>query len=83
MMKSCAEAALAAALQFVHRYASTAAGGIDLVHLATLERLQSLYPPEKVRLMASDGALQNVAAARGIGVFDPETDAVEDLDATA
>jgi predicted nucleic acid-binding protein len=65
---------LSAALELVHGYRTTAASGIDLVHLATLEHLQSLYPPEAVRLMCSDGALGNVAVARGVKVFNPETD---------
>ncbi|HVG46324.1 MAG TPA: type II toxin-antitoxin system VapC family toxin [Longimicrobium sp.] len=65
---------LTLALELVHDYRNTAANGMDLVHLATLEHLQSLYPPETVYLMCSDRALGNVAAARGVEVFNPETD---------
>lgn len=75
-----AEATLVAARELVDRYAQTAAGPIDLVHLATLESLQALYPPEPVRLMCSDSALRNVARARGVGVFDPEADELSSLD---
>lgn len=74
------EDALRSALEFVHHYRAAAAGPIDLVHLATLEQLQSLYPPERVRLICSDGSLLNVAMARGVEVFDPEVDAVESLE---
>lgn len=75
-----ADATLVAARDLVDRYARTAAGPIDLVHLATLEYLQALYPPEPVRLMCSDNALRNVARARGVGVFDPEADELSSLD---
>jgi hypothetical protein len=50
---------------------------MDLVHLATLEHLQSLYPPETVYLMSSDSALSTVAVARGVEVFNPETDELD------
>jgi predicted nucleic acid-binding protein len=66
--------AISAALELVHECRDTAANGMDLVHLATLEHLQSLYPPETVYLMCSDNALSNAAAARGVEVFNPEID---------
>jgi predicted nucleic acid-binding protein len=69
--------ALSAAFDFVHGYRDTAANGMDLVHLATLEHLQSLYPPETVYLMCSDRALGTVAAARGVEVFNPEFDELD------
>ena len=68
--------ALSVALELVHECRDTAANGMDLVHLATLEHLQSLYPPETVYLMCSDHALSNAAAARGVEVFNPEIDAL-------
>jgi predicted nucleic acid-binding protein len=43
--------AISAALGLVHGYCDTAVNGMDLVHLATLEHLQSLYPPETVYLI--------------------------------
>ena len=57
--------ALSAALALVHGYRETAANGMDLLHLATLEHLQSLYPPETVYLMCADNALSHVAVAAG------------------
>jgi predicted nucleic acid-binding protein len=71
--------ALSAALDLVHGYRETAANGMDLVHLATLEHLQSLYPPETVYLMCADGALSHVAASRGVEVFNPEIDELDSL----
>ncbi|MFL5386375.1 MAG: type II toxin-antitoxin system VapC family toxin [Longimicrobiaceae bacterium] len=69
--------ALSAALELVHGYRETAANGMDLVHMATLEHLQSLYPPETVYLMSADTALGHVAASRGVEVFNPETDELD------
>jgi len=68
---------LSLARDLVHAYRDTAANGMDLVHLATLEHLQSLYPPEAVCLMCADHALGNVAAARGVEVFNPEVDELQ------
>lgn len=66
--------AISSALELVHECRDTAANGMDLVHLATLEHLQSLYPPEAVYLVSSDSALSNAAVARGVAVFNPEID---------
>jgi len=71
--------AMSAALELVHGYRDTAANGMDLVHLATLEHLQSLYPPETVRLICADGALGQVASSRGVEVFNPEIDELDSL----
>ncbi|HWK89422.1 MAG TPA: type II toxin-antitoxin system VapC family toxin [Longimicrobium sp.] len=73
---------IAIAQGYVHVYREHASGGVDLVHLATAEHLQGLYPAETVRFMCSDHALRTVAQARGFDVFDPQVDALADLEIT-
>jgi hypothetical protein len=67
------------ALRYVHTFRDHGATGIDLLHLAAAEGLQRRFPHAAVRFICSDGPLSNVAAARGVRVFDPEREDVSRL----
>jgi predicted nucleic acid-binding protein len=66
----------------VHAYRRHAAGGVDLLHIATAEWLQTVYPAENVHLMTCDGAQAAVAVSRGFEVFDPHIGRIDELDRT-
>src|SRR5688572_30341197 len=46
-------------------------GGSDLLHLATAEHVQRLFPGQTIAFMCCDLALRSVAEERGFDVFDP------------
>jgi predicted nucleic acid-binding protein len=73
------EPAFPVAYGYAHQYRGRAPGPLDLLHLASAEHLQSLYPAETVWLFTSDVKLKRLAKVRDLDVFDPERDDLRQL----
>lgn len=63
-----------ATLAMIDAYRMRGAGGLDLLHIATVEYIQSLRPDGTLSLMCCDEGLRSVAEERGLEVFDPVHD---------
>lgn len=67
------EATVQRAIQLADTYAAVGVGSIDLIHLATAERLLSMNGPPPT-IVCADRAMRTLASAAGFRVFNPETD---------
>jgi predicted nucleic acid-binding protein len=63
----------------IDAYRMRSPGGSDLLHVATAEYIQALFPAETVSFMCCDVALRTVAEERGFDVFDPLRDPLSAL----
>ncbi|HYH79157.1 MAG TPA: type II toxin-antitoxin system VapC family toxin [Longimicrobium sp.] len=61
------------AMELADTYRALGVGSIDLVHVATVERLAWANGGVPT-IVCADRAMRNLAAAAGLGVFNPETD---------
>lgn len=61
------------AMELADTYRALGVGTIDLVHVATAERLARVNGGAPT-IVCADRAMRNLAAAAGFGVFNPETD---------
>jgi predicted nucleic acid-binding protein len=68
-----------ATLDLVDLYRMRSPGGSDLLHIATVEHIQSTVPGATLSLMCCDQALRSVAKERGFDVFDPLHDPLSAL----
>lgn len=61
------------AIDLADTYRSLGVGSVDLVHVATAERLAWANGAAPT-IVCADRAMRTLAAAAGLGVFNPETD---------
>jgi len=66
-------AILRRAMELADIYRALGVGTVDLIHVATAERL-AVAEGERPTIVCADRAMRNLAAAAGFGVFNPETD---------
>jgi predicted nucleic acid-binding protein len=69
----------AAAQALVDRHRRLAVGAMDLLHVASALRLQSMIRRKSVIVASSDHAFLALARATGLRTFDPETESFGEL----
>ncbi len=73
------ESVVSATLGMIDNYRLRNPGGSDLLHLATAEYVQRLFPGRTISFMCCDLGLRSVAEERGFDVFDPLRDPLSAL----
>lgn len=73
------ESVRTATLDLIDLYRLRSPGGSDLLHIATVEHIQSTVPGATISLMCCDVGLRTVAEERGFDVFDPLRDPLSAL----
>lgn len=73
------ESVMTATLDLIDLYRLRSPGGSDLLHIATVEHIQSTIPGAAISLMCCDVGLRTVAEERGFDVFDPLRDPLSAL----
>lgn len=62
------------AIRLADLYHGLGVGGMDLLHVATAIQVRATVAARSPTIVCADRAMRNLAAAAGLGVFNPETD---------